>query len=203
MSKYVVFDLEMCRVPRGIKREIFQASKELIQIGAVELDESYQVTRTFTTYVKPEFGEVDARIQKLTGITPQDTQYAPLAKDALRNFFEWLPCDAVLITWSENDVNQIDDELYFKEIDLPGFYEYLDGYVDCQVLFSEKMNRDKQYNLKEALTIANIDFDEDVHDALVDAQNTALLFAKIQTEETLVLSPYYISQEEMMAWRRI
>lgn len=35
MSKYVVYDLEMCKVPKGEKREEFGSRQELIQIGAV------------------------------------------------------------------------------------------------------------------------------------------------------------------------
>lgn len=201
MSKYIVLDLEMCRIPKGIKHETFKSSRELIQIGAVELNESYQITKTFMTYVKPEFGILDSTICRLTGISDHDTQFAPIAKDALNAFLNWLPEDAVLVTWSVNDINQIDDELYFKNIDLPDLYDYLDNYIDCQVLFSEKMNRDKLYNLKEALSIANVDYDTNIHDALVDAKNTALLFSKIQTEDRLVLSPYYISQEDIMRYR--
>ena len=33
MSCYVVLDLEMCKVPRGAGRDLFQAASELIQIG--------------------------------------------------------------------------------------------------------------------------------------------------------------------------
>ena len=35
MGKYVVYDLEMCKVPKGEKREEFGSHQELIQIGAV------------------------------------------------------------------------------------------------------------------------------------------------------------------------
>ena len=38
MGKYVVYDLEMCKVPKGEKREEFGCRQELIQIGAVMLD---------------------------------------------------------------------------------------------------------------------------------------------------------------------
>lgn len=201
MGKYVVFDLEMCRVPRCEAQDTFQGSNELIQIGAVELNEHYEIVRTFVTHVKPEFGVIDERIQRLTGITQEDVKNAPLAKDALACFLKWLPDDGKLVAWSENDVNQIDDELYFKDIDLPEFYELLDHYLDCQEMFSEKMHTSKRYNLREALSIANIEYDENIHDALVDAKNTALLFAKIQTEEKLHLSPYYMTQDDLMSYQ--
>lgn len=40
MSKYVVFDLEMCKVPKHIKTE--NLHMEIIEIGAVLLDETYK-----------------------------------------------------------------------------------------------------------------------------------------------------------------
>ena len=38
----------------------------------------------------------------------------------------------------------------------------------------------KKYKLSEALSIADISYDDGAHDALVDAKNTARLFAKTQ-----------------------
>lgn len=47
--------------------------------------------------------------------------------------------------------------------------------------------------LSEALIIANIDnYIEGAHDALVDVQNTAMLFKKISVEEVFTLGPYLI-----------
>ena len=62
--------------------------------------------------------------------------------------------------------------------------------------FSEKMGHSKNYRLSEALSIADIDFEDGAHDALVDAHNTALLFAKMEQEPVLRLSPYYITSAE-------
>lgn len=53
------------------------------------------------------------------------------------------------------------------------------------------MNTSKVYKLSEALIIADLEYDENIHDALVDARNTALLFIKMKSESTLKLSPYY------------
>ena len=47
MSRYVVYDLEMCKVPKGDKRKEFGSHMELIQIGAVLLDENYEVVDVF------------------------------------------------------------------------------------------------------------------------------------------------------------
>ncbi len=68
MGKHVVIDLEMCRVAKEMKRE-YRAKHEIIQIGAVLLDEDMVVTDRISILVKPEFGWIDPFIEKLTGIS--------------------------------------------------------------------------------------------------------------------------------------
>ena len=147
------------------------------------LDSNYNVIDHFDSLVKPEYGEIDDYIEELTKISQKDVENAPNANEALQLFANWIPDESTLVTWSENDVVQIDDELYFKDIDLPKLYNYIEEYIDCQELFSSKMKTEKKYQLSEALAIANIDYDENIHNAHADAYNTALLFRKIQTEE--------------------
>ena len=189
MSKYVVFDLEMCKVPKHIKTE--NLHMEIIEIGAVLLDEAYKEVDSFKTYIKPEYGFVDNFIEKLTGITIAETKNAPETKKALEMFAEWIPDDAVLVTWSENDEHQLRKEMEYKNIDIPKLNKLLDEYIDSQLDFSDIMDSERQYSLYEALVLGDIDFDEDIHDALVDARNTALLFAKMETEEEFKFISYY------------
>lgn len=111
-------------------------------------------------------------------------------------FVNWLPSDALLVSWSENDENQIRKEIEAKNILVEGLNDYLDTWVDCQKTFGEKMNAQKNYKLSEALIIADIDYDDGEHDALVDAKNTAQLFVKMEREPVLVLNPYYSNQKE-------
>lgn len=196
MRKYVIVDLEMCNVPKGIKREAYNWRNELIQIGAVVVDESLNITEEFMTLVSPEFGVIDNFIEKLTGISRKAVQGAPKVKEALELFVNWLPSDAVLVSWSENDESQIRKEIEAKNIFIEGLDDYLDTWVDCQKTFGEKMNAQKNYKLSEALIIADIDYDEGEHDALVDAKNTAQLFVKMEREPVLVLNPYYSNQKE-------
>jgi inhibitor of KinA sporulation pathway (predicted exonuclease) len=193
IEKYIVLDLEMCDVPSGEKREVFNSPKELIQIGAVMLDSEYNVIDHFDMLVKPEYGTVTPNIQKLTGISQNDVQNATDTEKALAELEKWIPENSILVTWSGNDARQLDDELYFKDICLNKLYDFLDDYIDCQEIFSEKMDTDRVYQLSEALAIANIDYDENIHNAHADAYNTALLFKKLQTEDTLTLSPYYLT----------
>jgi inhibitor of KinA sporulation pathway (predicted exonuclease) len=200
MSKYVVFDLEMCFVPKSVKRSVYNCRNELIQIGAVVVDEDLKITDKFMTYVSPTFGKVDAYIENLTGITKQNTNKAPKVKEALEMFFNWMPDDAVLVSWSDNDEYQIRKETEAKGIVIDGLEEHLANWIDCQKTFSQKMNNERNYKLSEALILADIDYDEGEHDALVDAKNTAQLFIKMERESELTLNPYFTTHEEKLTY---
>lgn len=201
MSKYVVYDLEMCKVPKGAKREEFGSRQELIQIGAVMLDEEYKTVDTFMTYVAPRFGFVDPFIEKLTGITAANTQDAPSTEDALNSFLAWIPSDAVLVSWSENDPIQIYREIDGKHIEIPELEDLLDASIDCQWEFEDKIGATRAYGLSDALSITGIECDRGAHDALIDARNTALLFAKINLEPVLQMSKYYLTEDDMSQYR--
>lgn len=196
MSKYVIVDLEMCKVPKGVKREKFKSAYEIIEIGAVLLDDTYEVVDKFKTYVSPEYGEVDQSIQKLTGITKADTIDAPTIEEALELFTEWLPEDVILVSWSDNDEKQIQKEIELKNLEISKYKTRLINWEDCQKTFSKKMNSPKKYKLSEALIIADIDYDEHIHDGLVDAENTAMLFAKMKREPKLKLISCYLTEED-------
>ncbi len=191
MSHYVVVDLEMCASNR-LKKLEFHMGRELIQIGAVLLDENYEICDTFSTYVHPQFGSVDAYIKNLTGITNSTLKGAPEAKDALELFACWLPDDAVMVSWSMTDRQQIMGETKEKNIHIHEIDCLFDSWLDCQKMFSDRAGSpDKCFKLCEALYIAGIDGDTGEHDALIDAKNTAYLFAKMEKEPNTLFSTNY------------
>ena len=51
--KYVVLDLEMCKVPKSLRNETYRWCYETIQIGAVLLDENYDVMRCCSSGFAP------------------------------------------------------------------------------------------------------------------------------------------------------
>lgn len=196
MCKYVVVDLEMCKVPKGMRGVRYRWGCETIQIGAVLLNEEFQIVDQFNSYVHPQFGDIDARIEKLTGICKLDVKDAPYMRTALEKFVAWIPEDAVVVSWSENDEKQIRHEVDAKSIEIARLNGILERWIDCQKIFSEKMNTERCYRLSEALIAADISFDERAHDGYVDAYNTALLFAKMSKEPKLTLNRYYQDARE-------
>ena len=191
MGKYVVIDLEMCNVPKNRRTPEYPWAAETIQIGAVLVDD-LKIVDEFNTYVCPQFGQIDRFIQRLTGITKNDVKDAVTMQQALKALFEWAPEDSIFVSWSDTDLYQIQHELEGKKICIPREQDIFESWIDCQLTFSEKMHEPhRKYNLKEALIAADICFDENIHNGLVDARNTGELFIKMEKEPELVLNKYY------------
>jgi inhibitor of KinA sporulation pathway (predicted exonuclease) len=48
-----VVDFEMCDVPKGVLRQRYNHGCEIIEIGAVLLDEKFNIVDSFKSYVSP------------------------------------------------------------------------------------------------------------------------------------------------------
>ena len=68
MKANVVIAIEMCVVQKEYQWKDYPYEHEIIQIGAVMMDEGYEITDEFSTYVRPQYGRIDHFIQELTGI---------------------------------------------------------------------------------------------------------------------------------------
>ena len=193
---YVIVDLEMCKVPKANRTKEFRWSNEIIQIGAVLFDDNYNIEDQFMTYVNPQYGRLTSYIEQLTGITMNDLNNAPTTETSLKRFVDWIPGDAIMVQWSENDKYQLDREIKGKKIDFEGIQKLQRDWIDCQVQFTEIINAERIFSLQEALNISDIDYNSNIHDGLVDAQNTAMLFKKMNTEKPFRFSNYYLDSED-------
>ena len=118
--KYIVLDLEMNGVPKDNKEAFESSHMEIIEIGAVALDEDYREIDSFLTYVKPRFNEIiEPRYEEMTGISTAMVKDAPGFEVAFEQFFRWcidLDKEYEIITWSSNDELQIRHEMKQKNI---------------------------------------------------------------------------------------
>ena len=175
----IFVDLEM-NPAEGIFREFRkQCRAEIIQIGAVVLDENMKIADTFCEYVKPQYNcRITNKISRLTGITTEMTDRADSFQAVLSRFLAWCgSLDYEICSWSDNDLWQLLNELSAKQVpDLPGLSYMLNHWRDIQDDFRTTLHMEKLTSLKEAVFLAGLDFEGDAHDALNDARNTALLF---------------------------
>ena len=186
--KYVVIDLEMNPIASVYKAERTICKLEVIEIGAVLLDETYQEIGSFVTLVKPYFNSrIEKRYEKLTGIKTSMVESAPYFDDALHMFFSW--CNSIqgeiqIIQWSDNDFAQISKEIQLKNISLSiQDKKYIDTTCfDFQAEYGSTLGLEHNISLKDAVMYAGEDFCGRQHDALVDARNTAGLFGIVRDE---------------------
>lgn len=190
--KYIVVDLEFCNVPKSCKRKEYRKSREIIQIGAVVLDDNLEVTDRFSINVKPEYGFIDSHIRNLTGITSKDVKDAPVLRTALNIFSDWIPGEETgCVCWSNSDYNQITEEMKEKGIINERITGIFANWIDAQDMFNKKISNGRNFSLKEAVIASDIVTDVKEHNGLDDAYNTALIFAKMLRNPEFEINEVY------------
>ena len=184
---YIVVDFEMNPVASERIEEKQISRFEIIEIGAVIMDEQFLVLGEFKTLVKPQFNDcIYKRYETLTGITTQMVSGAPTFATAYEMFVTW--CESYgteyeVYAWSENDYNQLVAEMELKSYTNKDMMRPLGNWFDFQKEYTETLGLERIMSLEKALNYAGIDFKGHMHDALCDAKNTAELFAIVRNEE--------------------
>ena len=186
--KYIIVDLEMNPIDKKYNMEREISRMEVIEIGAVALDEAYQEIGSFKTLVKPEYNDViERRYERLTGISTKMVQEAPVFTQALHMFFSWcgsMGDEVEIFQWSDNDYRQIRKEMDLKHVALsPEEQKLFQSWKDFQEEYGKKLGVSSHLSLKNAIMYAGVDAEGTYHDALFDARNTAALFRTVRDPE--------------------
>lgn len=184
---YIIVDFEMNPVAVEYKEEKKICRSEIIEIGAVVMDESFMVLGEFKTLVKPQNNDfIYKRYETLTGISTQMVDGAPTFATAYEMFVNWCESygsDYEVYAWSESDYNQLTAEMRLKKYEKADKMRPLKRWFDFQKEYTEKLGLERIISLEKALNYAGIEFEGRMHDALCDAKNTAELFAIVRNEE--------------------
>ena len=183
----IFVDLEMCPIPKKYAAEKEICRLEIIEIGAVMLDEEGKETASFKEYVKPAYAaEIPGNIVKLTGI-----QYGMLREAApfgavLQRFVGWCgEPDYTIFSWSDNDLLQILQETALKGIrDTPQMTYMYHHWKDFQQEYCSLFPMEHVMSLEKALNYCGLEFRGRAHDGLNDARATADLYLAIHDKET-------------------
>lgn len=157
------------------------AGNEIIEIGAVKLDEENRKLDSFQTYVKPQYSDIPYRITQITGITKKTVEKAPQYAEAMEQFADWIGSDvrSRFYTWSTSDQNVILREADLKEFPLHDmFYAH---WVDLQRIHQRMYGFTRPMNLTNALGSMQIYFEGTEHGALADARNTAEILCNLSS----------------------
>ena len=185
---YIFVDFEMETIDRCFKEERKVSRMEIIEIGAVMLNDSYEEISSFKRYVKPEYiDHISPMITNLTGISDVTLYGKNHSSKEIAEFVQWCNSygsDIKVFAWSESDLKQLMGEINLKHIPMTDELEHvIDCWGDLQLEFDTSLYSDRQTSLTNALASLGIAFEGQAHDALVDSRNTARLYVEMATSE--------------------
>lgn len=177
---YIIMDLEWNQSPHGKGGENPKLPFEIIEIGAVKLDENLNFTDEFNEIICPEiYQELHFKIQEVTHIDMDDfMRNGKSFPQVISRFFEWCGEDYIFCTWGSMDLTELQRNMDFYSIEdalkRPLFY------YDVQKLYSLSAEDGKEKKaLDSVVESLDIPFDRPFHRALDDAHYTALIMKRI------------------------
>lgn len=169
---YIVFDLEWNQPydSARVKRKPIALYGEIIEIGAVKLDEDLNEVDRFKAIVTPKYyKKMNKRISRLTGITDDVLKDGRDFPSVFKSFYDWCGEDICMLTWGNDDIYMLRDNMIFYGIE----FDVMPGYYNLQVIFDNQIARlNRQISLTDAMKLLK-EPEFDAHDALNDAVCTA------------------------------
>ena len=189
--QYIVIDLEWNQ-PMSYDSAVYRQVGdrlifEMIQIGAVKLNEQLEVCDSISIPIRPvHYVKIYPRIRKMTQLGPEELADAPTFLEAMDQFAAWCGEDYALLTWGCDDVSVLKQNMDFFDCKVA-----LPPLCDIQRLFSDVYKCRDRKGLKAAMEMLDIAPDEErfFHNALNDAYYTALVFAKMPDPAAVLRYP--------------
>ena len=195
--KYIMLDLEwnQAYAQKAIavqKRLSARLRGEVIQIGAVMLDEEMNFCGSYSVLVKPKyFCKIHRHVMLLTGITQEMMDSGTPLESAIVKFREWCGDDFAFFTWGPDDIPMLKENLAVCDVNS----EWLDSFFDLQPIFNAQTDGQKQQrSLEYAMEHFGIEQTLPSHDALNDAYFTALVAQKLDLKKGM--AQYHSADED-------
>lgn len=158
-KRYICIDLEMTEFTASQRTCVPGANGEVIQFGAVMLDENYNLLSEFSSYVKPVYSSVNNIINQLTSISNQNLEKADDFLTVFDKFCYWRgEGDITTFCWSKSDFNQLWSELEAKGKHRYDLFEVLHDFVDLQNIFGKLVSSKTSVGLEAAIRLLQMDF---------------------------------------------
>ncbi len=156
---------------------------EVIEIGAVKLNDDWTPGEEFQIYVKPVyFRKMHYKVKKLTGIDGNKLSDACGFVDAFSRFREFCGDACTFLTWGYDDKGILEQNIIVHDQD----WDWISGWINLQLIYNMQTEGDKnQKSLQTAMEHFGIEQTRVAHDALGDAYNTALVCSHMDMESGL------------------
>lgn len=185
---YIIFDLEFNQVYESKKENHIISNEkcpfEIIQIGAIKLNENLEITKTFDKLIKPHiYKKLNPFVENLTGITINELNLSKSFKDIYEEFITFIKEDKnILCVWGLADIKELFRNIKYHNLDtsiIPKEYINLQQYASKYL----KCPKGTHIGLSKAVNLLNIPINSNFHNAFADAYYTAEVFKKIYTDK--------------------
>ncbi|MDD3570049.1 MAG: exonuclease domain-containing protein [Lachnospiraceae bacterium] len=205
---YIVLDLEFNQ-PYNFKsgnRTVLEPKLpfEIIQVGAVKLDDDFNITERFNYFIKPQiYKRIHPIVERLTGITLDRLNNSDGFLCAYEAFVNFIGNDeAILCSWGTDDIKSLFRNIIYHKCDQNKITK---KYINIQSFATKHLNFEagNSIGLKNAVELLNIPEESQFHDALNDAYYTALVFQLVKPEnlEPLTFTPADLEPKKSSATR--
>lgn len=184
----IVVDLEWNQSSTGNEPEVAKLPFEIIEIGAIKLNDEYDMVGEFSELIKPiVYPRLYHITSKLIHLQMQELLRGGSFMEVAPRFLEWCGEGAVFCTWGPSDITELQRNLRFFGQKLIN-----DGpvmYLDVQKLFALAFDPDNKSrrSLERAVDELGIEKDIPFHRAFSDAYYTAKVMARIHDEHPEVM----------------
>ncbi|MBE6759411.1 MAG: D-alanine--D-alanine ligase [Ruminococcaceae bacterium] len=167
--KYIIIDLEWNGAPLYKTGGYFN---EIIEIGAVRLDEQLRQVDTFQALVQPKIHKkLTGRVKRLTHISNDEVRNAKKFREIYRDFREWLGEEEnCILTWGIGDILVLLEN--FDQLGINNGISAIHNYCDAQAICQRSLEIDsaKQPGLSAVAEQLGIPCDDmEMHRALDDS----------------------------------
>lgn len=182
MGNYIVFDLEWNQGDAPVTRNGKTLAFEIVEIGAVKLNEKREKIGEFSRLIKPQIHRHMHRITgKLIHLSMEDLENGEIFQVVAGEFLRWCGDDARFCSWGPLDLTEFQRNLDF--FGMPLLSDRPLAFYDVQKLYSIVYDDGKSRKaLETAIGELGIEKEIPFHRALADAEYTARIFATFGEE---------------------
>lgn len=195
MKNYIVFDLEWNQSAHGKEDSVEDFPFEIIEIGAVKLDEEFCMRDEFHRLIRPQvYTKLHYAISEVTHMDMEElNRCGEVFPAAAQSFVEWCEAGAdevIYCTWGSMDLMELQRNFKYYGMENP-FPKPL-FYYDVQKLYGLFCRDGDKPSLDAAVADLEILEDRPFHRALDDAWYTGKVLQKLcEKPGAETFKPYY------------
>lgn len=176
---YIILDLEWNQSSTG-KEEICKILPfEIIEIGAIKLNDKREKTDTFSELIKPQiYHEMHHFTKKLIHLQMEELETGKFFPEVMEAFRKWWGEDYIFCTWGPLDLTELQRNIKYYQMEPIADRPF--PFLDVQKLFSIAYeDRKSRRSLEYAIDFLEMDKDIPFHRAFSDAYYTAKILAQL------------------------